>query len=93
MVWLVIIESSLKSTKIAVPLTRLTKKTLVCTWDGKCTKAFEKMKELLTNALVLTIPDGSKYFTVHIDACRTGIESDTLCKQAVEGPLEEVSHS
>lgn len=57
--------------KTAVSLARLTKKILVFAWDGKCMEVFEKLKELLTSAPVLTIPDRTKSFTVHTDTCGT----------------------
>ena len=34
--------------------------------------AFVKLKELLTSAPVLVLPDGAKPFTVYTDACGTG---------------------
>ena len=57
--------------KISVPLTRLTKKNLVFAWDLDCDIAFQRLKTALTTAPVLTLPDGSKMFTVYTDACST----------------------
>ena len=60
-------------TKISAPLTCLTKKNLVFTWDVDCDDAFQRLKGALTTAPVLVLPDGSKPFTVYTDACGTGL--------------------
>ena len=59
--------------KISAPLTRLTKKNLVFSWDVDCDDAFRLLKRTLTTAPVLVLPDGSKPFTVYTDACGTGL--------------------
>ena len=46
--------------KISAPLTRLTKKNLVFSWDVDCDDAFQRLKRALTTAQVLVFPDGSK---------------------------------
>ena len=56
--------------KISAPFTRLTKKNLTFTWDVDCDDAFQCLKRALT---VLVLLDGSKPFTVYIDACGTGL--------------------
>ena len=66
--------------KISAPLTRLTKKNLVFNWDFDCELAFQHLKRALTTAPVLTLPDGSKMFTVYTDACRTGL-GDVLMQE------------
>ena len=48
------------------------KKTLV-EWTPKCQEAFEKLKELCTEAPVLAYPDFTKPFKLHIDACDRGL--------------------
>jgi len=62
--------------KIAAPLMELTKdehkRNMV--WDDRnCTPAFEKLKELLVTAPLLTIPDFSKPFTMITDASQVGL--------------------
>ena len=57
--------------KISAPHTRLTKKNLSFSWDIDCDVAFQYLKRSLTTAPVLTLPDGSKVFTVYNDACST----------------------
>jgi len=59
--------------KISAPLTRLTKKNLVFSWDVDCDDAFRRLKRALTTAPVLVLPDGSKPFVVYTDACGTGL--------------------
>ena len=59
--------------KISAPLTRLTKKNLVFTWDKDCDDAFQRLKRALTSAPVLVLPDGNKPFTIYTDACGTGL--------------------
>ena len=51
----------------------MTKKNLVSNWDLDCEFAFQRLKRALTTAPVLTLPDGSKMFTVYTDACGTGL--------------------
>ena len=59
--------------KISAPLTRFTMKDLTFNWDLDCDVAFQRLKRALTTAPVLTLPDGSKKFTVYMDACGTGL--------------------
>jgi hypothetical protein len=46
--------------QIALPMTRLTRKEISFKWDSKCEKSFMSLKEKLTTAPVLVIPDPSK---------------------------------
>ena len=57
--------------KIAAPLTQLTKKDQAFVWDEKCENAFKSLKEKLTYAPVLVIPKGNEETTVYTDACGT----------------------
>ena len=59
--------------KVAVSLTRLTKKNLVFVWEEESARSFENLKRLLTSAPVLVIADGTKPFTVYTDAYGTGL--------------------
>ena len=69
--------------KIAAPLTGLTKKNQVFTWDAKCEQAFEILKERLTSAPVLTIPSGNEEMVVYTDACGTGLGAVLMQKDKV----------
>jgi hypothetical protein len=42
-------------------------------WTQKCQEAFEALKEKLTTAHVLVLPDVHKPFSVYCDACYTGL--------------------
>jgi hypothetical protein len=42
-------------------------------WTQKCQEAFEALKEKLTTAPVLVLPDVHKPFSVYCDACYTGL--------------------
>lgn len=55
------------------PLNDLLKKDIF-QWSCKATEAFNKLKEALTSALVLTLPDFFIPFVVETDACSLGIE-------------------
>ena len=59
--------------KIAAPLTQLTKKNQAFVWDERCENAFKSLKDKLTSAPVLVIPKGDEEITVYTDACGTGL--------------------
>ena len=69
--------------KIAAPLTGLTKKNQVFRWDDKCEQAFVILKERLTSAPVLTIPSGNDEMVVYTDACGTGLGAVLMQKDKV----------
>ncbi|KAL4571465.1 hypothetical protein LXL04_018225 [Taraxacum kok-saghyz] len=54
--------------KIAVPLTQLTKKETKFEWNEKRQEAFETLRKKLCEALVLTLPEGTEDFVVFSDA-------------------------
>ncbi len=58
---------------IATPLTTLTKKNQKFEWTQKCEEAYMKLKEKLTNAPILVLPDQNKAFTVYTDASGSGL--------------------
>lgn len=59
--------------KLAAPLTKLTHKTQRWIWGEDQQNAFEKLKEALTSAPVLTCPDFAKPFTLQTDASNLGV--------------------
>ena len=59
--------------KIAAPLTRLTQKNVRFNWTDRCEGHFLLLKDLLTSALVLTLPSGDEGYTVYYDASRVGL--------------------
>ncbi|XP_073045319.1 uncharacterized protein [Primulina eburnea] len=58
--------------KIAVPLTQLTRKDNPFLWNDECEKSFCKLKEMLTSAPVLALPEGTEGFVVYTDASKEG---------------------
>jgi len=59
--------------KIARPMTELTKKDKKFVWTEACEKSFQELKKRLTTAPVLTLPDIHKNFVVFCDASRQGL--------------------
>ena len=59
--------------KIAAPLTKLTRKYVKYDWVDACQQSFEELKGRLTSALVLTLPNGRDGFVVYSDASRQGL--------------------
>ncbi|XP_076947746.1 uncharacterized protein LOC143619783 [Bidens hawaiensis] len=59
--------------RIAVPLTSLTRKSVKFEWGLKQEKAFEPLKQKLTNAPVLALPECQHNFIVYCDASHTGM--------------------
>ena len=59
--------------KIASPLTELTRKDVKFIWSEACEKSFQELKKRLVTAPVLTIPNGEGKFTIYSDASGTGI--------------------
>ncbi|XP_062100417.1 uncharacterized mitochondrial protein AtMg00860-like [Humulus lupulus] len=51
--------------KIAMPMTALTRKNVKLEWIEKYEKSFYKLKMRLTTASVLTIPNGTKGYTIY----------------------------
>ena len=59
--------------KIAKPMTELTKKDKKFVWTEKCEHSFQTLKTLLTSAPVLILLDIYKDFVVYCDASRQGL--------------------
>jgi hypothetical protein len=54
--------------KLTKPMTRLLEKGKVFKWTHDCQVSFEELKDRLTTALVLVLPDLSKKFDIYCDA-------------------------
>ena len=59
--------------KLATPLTNLTKKDKTWEWTNECQQAFEHIKECLTSAPLLRMPDPSRPFEVIADASKKAV--------------------
>ncbi|KAJ9548358.1 hypothetical protein OSB04_020901 [Centaurea solstitialis] len=59
--------------KIAVPLTSLTRKDVKFEWTEAQDNAFQTLKDCLTNAPILALPEGSEDFVVYSDASLLGL--------------------
>ena len=59
--------------KLALPLTKLTRKGQVFVWDAQCESSFRTLKERLTTAPVLVLPNPSESFVVYCDASKMGL--------------------
>ncbi|XP_058726523.1 uncharacterized protein LOC131597879 [Vicia villosa] len=59
--------------KLALPLTRLTRKEVSFEWNSECEKSFQKLKEKLTTAPVLVIPDPNRSYEVFCNASKKGL--------------------
>ena len=59
--------------RIATPLTQLTRKGVKFEWNGECEQAFMELKVYLTSAPVLIIPDPGVGYIVYCDASRVGL--------------------
>ena len=59
--------------KIAAPLTKLTRKDVKYEWVDACQQSFKELKGRLTSAPVLALPNGRDGFVVYSDASRQGL--------------------
>jgi len=59
--------------KVARPMTELLKKEKKFTWTESCERSFQELKNRLTTAPVLTLPDIHRDFVFYCDASRQGL--------------------
>ena len=59
--------------KISLPLTKLTKKNEKFVWGVEQEKAFQTLKSKLSDAPILTLPEGSEDLVVYTDASHQGL--------------------
>ena len=59
--------------RIAAPMTKLTRKDVSFVWDDTCEEAFNELKRRLTSAPVLVVPNPEVMYTVYTDASRSGL--------------------
>ena len=59
--------------RLAAPVTRLTRKEVRFDWDDQCEEAFQELKRRLTTAPILIVSDRGQGYTVYCDALRAGL--------------------
>ncbi|KAL0540972.1 hypothetical protein IC582_020998 [Cucumis melo] len=59
--------------RIATPLTQLTRKGAPFVWSKACEDSFQNLKQKLVTAPILTVPDGSSSFVIYSDASKKGL--------------------
>ncbi|KAL0551618.1 hypothetical protein IC582_010707 [Cucumis melo] len=59
--------------RIATPLTQLTRKGAPFVWSKACEDSFQTLKQKLVTAPVLTVPEGSGSFVIYSDASKKGL--------------------
>ena len=59
--------------RIAAPLTQLTRKNVKFEWNEECEKSFQELKQRFVTAPVLTIPSGTGGFVIYSDASHKGL--------------------
>jgi len=59
--------------KIAMPLTQLTKKGQRFEWTENCENSFQELKKRLTTSPVLALPDPNGHFVIFCDASKMGL--------------------
>jgi len=59
--------------RLALPLTQLTKKGQAYVWDAACEESFFELKKRLTSAPVLILPNPGESFVVYCDASLMGL--------------------
>ncbi|GKD37319.1 retrovirus-related pol polyprotein from transposon 17.6 [Tanacetum coccineum] len=69
--------------KIAKPLTKLTKKNVKYEWKEKEEGAFQLLKQKLCSALILALPEGTENFVVYCDASHKGLGAVLMQKGKV----------
>lgn len=59
--------------KLAMPLTQLTRKGQACMWDSSCEESFIELKKKLTTAPFFILLSASEPFVVYYDASNMGL--------------------
>nr|GEV60228.1 reverse transcriptase domain-containing protein [Tanacetum cinerariifolium] len=69
--------------KIAKPMTKLTRKSVNFNWGEKEEAAFQILKQKLCDASILALPEGSENFMVYCDASHKGLDAMLMQKERV----------
>ncbi|RVW36880.1 Retrovirus-related Pol polyprotein from transposon 17.6 [Vitis vinifera] len=75
--------------RIAAPMTRLTRKGVKFEWNEECENVFQELKQKLTTIPMLTTPISGELFTVYCDASIVGLGCVLMqkmrCMETLEG--------
>ena len=64
--------------RLAAPMTRLTRKGVEFEWDDLCEKAFQELKMRFTSTPILIVSKQGQRYTVYCDASRDGLGCDLM---------------
>jgi hypothetical protein len=86
--------------KLASPLTQLTRKKKPYVWKEDCERSFQELKQRLFTAPILTLPETGKLYEVYTDASKEGLggvlmggkEGDLLYFIEIETARRELCH-
>ena len=59
--------------RLAAPMTKLTRNEVKFEWNDPCEKAFQELKRRLTTALILIVMKRGQRYTVYCDASKAGL--------------------
>ena len=59
--------------RLAAPMTRLTRKKVKFKWNDLCEKAFQELKMRLTTTPILIVPERGQRYTMYCDASKDGL--------------------
>ena len=77
---------------VANPLFKLTRKNANFCWSDTCQEAFDRLKQLLTNAPLLVFPNFSRGFVMETDASGVGLGA-VLAQEVEDGKLHPVAYA
>ena len=60
--------------RLAAPMTRLTRKEVKFEWDDRCKEAFQELRRRLTTTPILIVPDRGQGYTVYCDTSKARLE-------------------
>ena len=59
--------------RLAAPMTRLTRKEVKFVWDDSCERELQELKRRLTSSPILIVPERGQRYTVYCDALKDGL--------------------
>nr|GFA46612.1 retrotransposon protein, putative, Ty3-gypsy subclass [Tanacetum cinerariifolium] len=77
--------------KVARPMTKLTQRKVKFEWGDKKEAAFQLLKQKLSSAPILALPEGSKDFIVYCDALNKGLGTVLMQREKREKVISHAS--